>query len=82
MGYRLVFKKIKKHKVRAMLQPVFEFYDRSDLAPVEAIEFMEEGYDFDHWYKTLREIEEIKKKSAFMIDAITFTEDMSQAPEE
>lgn len=82
MGYRLVFKKIKKHKVRAMLQPVFEFYDRSDLAPVEAIEFMEEGYDFDHWYKTLREIEEIKKNSAFMIDAITFTEDMSQAPEE
>ena len=32
--------------------------------------------------RTQKYIEEIKKKSAFMIDAITFTEDMSQAPEE
>ena len=43
---------------------------------------MEEGYDFNHWYKTLYEIEEIKKKNAIMINGIAFTEDMSHAPEQ
>lgn len=82
MGYRLVFKKIKKHKKYAALIPALEFYERSPEDPIDAIEFMEEGYDFDHWYKTLYEIEEIKKKNAIMINGIAFTEDMSHAPEQ
>ena len=82
MGYRLVFKKIKKHKKYALLTPVLEFFERSPEDPIEVVDFMEEGYNFDKWYKTLYEIEDIKKKSVAMINAISFTEDSSHVPED
>lgn len=77
MGYRLVFEKKKKKKRFGMLVPALEFGQRSPENMIPAIEFMDEGYDFDHYYKTMEEIEEIKKKSGIQIDALSFTEDMS-----
>ena len=82
MGYRLVFKKIKKHKKYTLLTPALEFFERSPEDPIEVVDFMEEGYDFDKWYKTLYEIEKIKKNSVAMINAISFTEDSSHVPED
>ena len=82
MGYRLVFKKVKKHKKYALLTPALEFLEGSPEDPIEAVEFMEEGYNFDKWYKTLYEIEDIRKKNAIMINGISFTEDASHVPEE
>lgn len=41
-----------------------------------AVEFMDEGYDFDHWYKTVDEIKKISSMLGFTIDAISFSDDM------
>lgn len=80
MGYRLVFNKIKKNKKYAFLTPAVEFGMNSPDAKVLAVEEMDSGYDFDHWYKTIAEIEEIKKKLAISIPAVTFVDDMEVAP--
>lgn len=80
MGYRLVFNKIKKNKKYAFLTPAVEFGMNSPDAKVLAVEEMESGYDFDHWYKTIAEIEEIKKKLAISIPAVTFVDDMEVVP--
>jgi hypothetical protein len=81
MGYRLVFNKKKKHKRYEFLRPALQFYERSPEDPIEGFEIMPEDYDFDHWYKTLLEIEEIKKNSAFMRQALLFEEPMDHAPD-
>lgn len=80
MGYRIVFKKTKKNKIYAFMKPALEFGPHSPLNMTPAIEFMEPGYDYDHWYKTIEEIEEVKKKLAIQIPAITFVEDESCIP--
>ena len=80
MGYRLVFNKIKKNKKYAFLTPAVEFGMNSPDAKTLAVEEMEPGYDFDHWYKTIAEIEEIKKKLAISIPAVTFVDDIEVAP--
>jgi hypothetical protein len=81
MGYRLVFKKIKKHKRYEFLVPALQFYERSPEDPIEAIEIMPDDYDFKHWYKTLLEIENIKNKSAFMRQALLFEEPLDHVPD-
>ena len=80
MGYRIVFSKTKKAKKYAMLRPAVEFGCNSPDDKVKAIEFMEDGYDFEHYYKTIAEIEEIKKKMAISIPAITFIDDIDVVP--
>lgn len=79
MGYRLVFSKKKKNKKYAFLTPAVEFGMNSPDDKVQAIEYMEPGYDFDHWYKTINEIKEIENKLAISIPAVTFVDDMSVA---
>lgn len=79
MGYRLIFSKIKKNKNYAALIPAIEFFEHSPLMMTRAIEFMDEGYDFDHWYKTMDEIKEITDKLAIQIPAVSFYEDNSDA---
>ena len=80
MGYRIVFSKTKKVKKYAMLRPAVEFGCNSPDDKVKAIEFMEDGYDFEHYYKTIAEIEEIKKKMAISIPAVTFIDDIDVVP--
>lgn len=76
MGYRMVFKKIRKIKKYAFLKPAIEFMNFDPNHMIPAIEFMSDDYDFDHWYKTLAETEEIIKKQAVTRPAIIFTESM------
>jgi DNA-directed RNA polymerase beta subunit len=76
MGYRLKFTKKKKEIKFTFLTPALEFFEGSDECPIEAVEFHEEGYDYRHYYKTIEEIEEIKKKSPIMINALSFTESL------
>lgn len=78
MGYRLVFNKIKKNKKHAFLTPAVEY--SADSMKIPAVEFMSADYDFDHWYKTIAEIEEIKSKLAISIPAVTFTDSMDSVP--
>lgn len=80
MGYRLVFSKTKKAKKYAILEPAVEFGENSPDAKIQAVEFMEPGYNFDHYYKTVAEIEDLKKKMAISIPAVTFTDDISVVP--
>ena len=82
MGYRLVFTKTKKNKKYAILSPAVEFGINSPDSKVKAVEEMEPGYDFDHYYSTIAEIEEIKKKMAVSIPAITFVDDMDVVPKD
>jgi len=82
MGFRIVFKKTKKNKVYAAVVPAIEFFEGSPEVLTPAIEFQEEGYDFDHYYKTMDEIKEIKKKLAFTIPAISFVDDISEIPKD
>ena len=74
MGYRLVFKKIKKVKKYAFLKPGLIFQDDPNTLKPGIIEH-DEGYDYDHWYKTLDEIEEIKSKQGILNPGILFYED-------
>jgi len=82
MGYRLVFSKTKKNRVYAALMPAIEFGEHSPLNMTPAIEYQEPGYDYDHYYNTMNEIESIKKKLAVMMPAVTFVEDMSSVPKD
>lgn len=74
MGYRLVFKKIKKVKKYAFLKPGLIFQDDPNTLKPGIIEH-DEDYDYDHWYKTLDEIEEIKSKQGILNPGILFYED-------
>lgn len=74
MGYRLVFKKIKKVKKYAFLKPGLIFQDDPNTLKPGIIEH-DEGYDYNHWYKTLDEIEEIKSKQGILNPGILFYED-------
>ena len=80
MGYRLVFSKTKKVKKYAILEPAVEFGGNSPDSKTQAVEIMEPGYDFDHYYKTMAEIDELKKKMAISIPAVTFIDDMDTVP--
>ena len=80
MGYRLVFSKTKKVKKYAILEPAVEFGGNSPDSKIQAVEIMEPGYDFDHYYKTMAEIDELKKKMAISIPAVTFIDDMDTVP--
>lgn len=71
MGYRIKFEKKKKQWKPAVLIPAVLF---SGNYMSDAITFHEEGYDYDHYYETLDEIEKIKKKCAVLIDAVRFHE--------
>lgn len=82
MGYRLVFSKTKKRKKYAVLTPAVEFGVNSPDYKTQAIEYMEDGYDFDHWYKTIEEIESLKKKMAISIPAVTYVDDMEVVPKD
>lgn len=77
MGYRIVFKKIKKHKYQAFYKPALIFgAETGPLNMTPAVEFMEDpDYDYEHWYKVRNESAELKKKMAVSFDAVTFTED-------
>ena len=74
MGYKLVFKKTKKIKRYAILKPGLIFQDDPNTLKPGIIEH-DEGYDYDHWYKTLDEIEEIKSKQGILNPGILFYED-------
>lgn len=74
MGYKLVFKKTKKIKKYAILKPGLIFQDDPNTLKPGIIEH-DEGYDYDHWYKTLDEIEEIKSKQGILNPGILFYED-------
>lgn len=74
MGYKLVFKKTKKIKKYAILKPGLIFQDDPNTLKPGIIEH-DEGYDYDHWYKTLDEIEEIKSKQGVLNPGILFYED-------
>ena len=78
MGYKLIFEKKKKKFSYAALKPAVSFGGQmgNPANMINAVEFMEPGYDYDHYYKTMAEIEEIKKHLAVMIPAVTFTEKM------
>lgn len=76
MGYKLCFEKKRREMKFSFLQPALEFFEGSSVNPIDAIEFHEDGYNFEHYYKTMEEIEEIKKKSPIMINALTFTESL------
>ena len=76
MGYRIVFKKHKKHVRYAILSPAVEFVgSRNPLNMEPAVEFQEDGYNFDEYYRNVSEIKEIKDKLAVTIDPISFVED-------
>ena len=76
MGYRIVFKKHKKHVRYAVLSPAVEFVgSRNPLNMEPAVEFQEDGYNFDEYYRNVSEIKEIKDKLAVTIDPISFVED-------
>ena len=77
MGYKITFSKKRKIKKYPMMTNAIEFMGNPN-GMVEAVEFMDKGYDFDHWYKTLDEIKEISKKLGFTIEAISFGEDMNE----
>ena len=74
MGYKLVFKKTKKIKKYAILKPGLIFQDDPNTLKPGIIEH-DEGYDYDHWYKTLDEIEDIKSKQGILNPGILFYED-------
>lgn len=71
MGYRLTFKKVKRvYKQAVTIQPL-RFFDNPPEG-VEAIKFHDKDYDFDHYYKTLDEIKDLRKRSPFLIHALSF----------
>ena len=77
MGYRMSFKRIKKYKKYVALQPVFLHQnDPNNLQPV--FSKMGEGYDYDHWYKTIAEIEEMKKKMAMSKPVFEYEESIDK----
>lgn len=80
MGYRLVFSKTKKNKMYASLIPAIEFAENSPIHMNPGVEFHESGYNYNHYYKTMEEIEEIKKHLAVLLPAVTFVEDISSVP--
>lgn len=75
MGYRLVFKKKRKIKKYGIIKPglVFHEYDPNTLIP-GLIEH-DEGYNYDHYYKTMDEIDDIKSKMGITIPGLEFHED-------
>ena len=74
MGYRLVFKKKRKIKRYAMLKPGLVFRDDPNTLVPGIIEH-EEGYNYDHWYNTLDEIDKIKSQLGIHNPGILFYED-------
>lgn len=46
---------------------------------INAVEFMEPGYDYGHYYKTMAEIENIKH-FAMMIPAVRFNKNHGKLP--
>ena len=58
MGYRLVFRKIKRERKPAILIPAIEYVKQPN---VPAISFNEKDFDIDHYYKVMYEVEELKK---------------------
>lgn len=76
MGYRIKFIKRRKYKPLGAYIPGVEFLgDRNPIRMLEGVEFMEDGYDFNHWYNTLKEIDEINKNNAVNIEAVSFVDD-------
>lgn len=77
MGYRMVFKRIRKYKKYVALKPVFSFEkDPNNLMPV--FSEMSENYDFNHWYKTIEEIEEMKKKMVMYKPVFEYEESLEK----
>jgi hypothetical protein len=76
MGYRIKFIKRRKHKPLGAFIPGVEFFEGSIGHPIEGVEFVQDPtYDFDHWYKTLREIEDIRRKNGVNIMGVSFIDD-------
>ena len=76
MGYRIKFIKRRKHKPLGAFIPGVEFFEGSVGHPVEGVEFVQDPtYDFDHWYKTLKEIEDIRRKNGVNIMGVSFIDD-------
>lgn len=73
MGYKITFSKKRIKNQYPFGMNAIEFLGNED-GMTPAIEFMEPGYDFDHWYKTIDEIKEISKHLGFTIEAISFGE--------
>ena len=71
MGYRMNFRKTRKNIVNASFIPAVTFGNGPD-GLVDAVKFVGEGYDYDHWYKTMREIEDEKKKLPMSLPAVIF----------
>lgn len=76
MGYRMVFKKIRKIQKYAFLKPALQFMNKDPNNLVPAIEFVSKDFDIERWYNTLNEIDEIVKKQAVTRPALIFTESM------
>lgn len=77
MGYRIKFEKRKRKYQQSMMINAIEFNDNPGTG-TEAISFMGDGYDYDHWYKTQREIQEAIDKSPFNISALVFGADIGE----
>jgi hypothetical protein len=76
INYRIKFIKRRKYKPLGAYIPGVEFLgDRNPIHMIEGVEFMEDGYDFNHWYNTLKEIDEINKNNAVNIEAVSFVDD-------
>lgn len=71
MGYRLVFRKVKKKRAQAFKINAIEF--ENNPKGVEAIQFIEDpNFDFMKDYEIMREKEENRKKRAISIVPMTF----------
>ena len=73
MGYRMVFKKIEKIKRYGIMTPGLLF-DNNSNGMQEAVEFLPDDYDFDHYNKTMEEVRQIRKSLAVRFEALSFTE--------
>ena len=76
MGYRMVFKKIRKVPKYAFLKPALQFMNKDPNNLIPAIEFVSKDFDIEQWYNTLNEIDEIVRKQAVTRPALIFTESM------
>ena len=80
MGYRIRFKKkLKKKKYAALIEAIFfEDYDPNTLR--DALVFNQSTEDIKHYHKTLKKIEDIKKKKRLK-PALIFSEKMDDVYE-
>lgn len=71
MGYRLVFEKEKKTLKVGITRPGLIFDDGPN-GLREGLSFHEDGYDYEHYYKTIEEVRKRMEKSGIRIEGLEF----------